>query len=113
MNDLVGVFSSGVSHLFTFSVGAGAAIIGVSLATRAIEYVKSFIGMSDPFSYVSNIDGVEYGEFGDFSIKYGGLYFESEADLNDHLLEKRANLDFDSNTDLGDDFEDGWDWAEK
>ena len=86
MNELSSVFSSGLEQLLTFSMAAASVIIGLATAIRAIDYAKSFVGFSDPFSYVHSIDGVESGDFDGYSLRYNGVYFQDESELNDYLL---------------------------
>lgn len=88
MSNIETIFSSGLDQLMTFSIGASAGIVGLALAKRGVEYAKSFVGFSDPFSYVHSIDGVESGDFDGFSLRYNGMYFEDESELNDYLLDQ-------------------------
>ncbi|MBO1040183.1 hypothetical protein [Brucella pituitosa] len=88
MSSIETVFSSGLDQLLTFSIGASAGIVGLALAKRAVEYAKSFVGFSDPFSYVHNVEGVESGDFDGFAFRYNGMYFQDESELNDYLLDQ-------------------------
>ncbi|WP_025201054.1 hypothetical protein [Brucella melitensis] len=66
MSNIETIFSSGLDQLMTFSIGASAGIVGLALAKR----------------------GVESGDFDGFSLRYNGMYFEDESELNDYLLDQ-------------------------